>query len=221
MGPAGGSFPRPEGGVEDRTREWEQRDWQGRSQPEKWRARLPYPAGPACWQSGYQCDRLGTAPSRWTWSSCLSPWQPIQEGLSREGGQVTGRVREGGRQSKPGRGERMAGERQEQTRLRKCRQGASRDEGVTDGEAESNMNRDCKTERDRLHMRISRFWEARNRNVPAALPSHNLTLPMCYSQVTPPPPPPGKHFQDGDELAMPVWLPSEGNKPVKAAEPCF
>lgn len=55
-GLAGGSFPRPRGGVEDRTKEWACREaGRGGSQATRGGAWLPYPAGPACWQSGHQC----------------------------------------------------------------------------------------------------------------------------------------------------------------------
>ena len=112
--------------------------------------------------------------------------QLIQEGLSRER-PVTGRVRKGGRQSQRlGKKTRAGRERQGQPRLRKCRQEAEM-KRYRWGGREQCESRECKTEGDRLKMKMSRTGRQRSGNLPAALSSHDLvsTSQMCYSQVTP------------------------------------
>lgn len=71
------------------------------------------------------------------------------------------------------------------------------------------MNRDCKTERDRLHMRISRTGRQRNRMCLQHYLPITPTLPHVLQPSNPLHHHQG-HLQDGDELAMPIWLPSEG-----------
>ena len=106
--------------------------------------------------------------------------QLIQEGLRRE--EAGYRESERGREakSKPGVEEERWQGKAGTTRLRKRRQGRQR-RRVTDGEAESNVNRDYETERDRFHMRISRTGKQRHKNMPAALPSHDSHTSQCVT----------------------------------------